>query len=179
MATKHLLYGQIVREHIILVGVVLITINKAQSMAKNRLAKLLLEDQVADAGGTHEVTKFGVEQITNVSEFVEKELKRWDTSIELYDPLVEIAKLARMSSDENMQFKCHSFLAQYKYPQIRSLEIQNKVDKEVKITVTLAGYARANEVIIPPEDISTEGDIDEETPDDMTDYMLRSKEDKL
>lgn len=139
-------------------------------MAKNRLAKLLLEEHsVQTQNGA--VTSFGLDQIINVRGELNKRLFNFDESMGDYDPLFEIAKLGRMTDDEDLAFKCHSKLADYMYPQVKSLEIQAKEDREVTVTVQIAGYAQQKPVEVEAEEIETEGDLDDEKPD-YVQYVL-------
>lgn len=147
-------------------------------MPRNKLTRLLLEDNTADSNGASTgLTKIGIEQISDLSGYLKTQIALYDPRINNYDPLLEIAKIASLTDKEDLQFRCHQEIAKYMYPQIRSLEIQAKEDKEIKISVHLAGYARnakqANEDV---EDIETE-DIDEssehEAGVDYTDYVLK------
>ncbi len=151
-------------------------------MAKNRLAKLLLEDTVAERSNGKSITKFGIDNITNVHEMLSQRLYEWDNNIVDYDPLFEIAKLGVMTEDDNLKFKCHTELARFKYPQIRSLEIQNKEDREVTITVQLADYAQPRTIEVEAEEVEVEGDLEAETEhSDYASYVLgkTKEEDKL
>lgn len=128
-------------------------------MQKNRLAKLLTEEDRIDStdGSLPAISKFTIDQITNVHQTIEAGLLHYAPHLfsqHPYDPLVEIAKLAINTQDDNLKFKCHSKLAEYKYPQVRSIEINAKEDKDINITIEIAGYARQDAPIeIEPEDI--------------------------
>lgn len=134
-------------------------------MGRTKLAKLLLEDSTIDAG-EHKASAFGVEQVLNVRKYLQERLSNWDASHPMtrdYDPLLEIAKLATLVDDVGLQFKCHQLLAGYMYPQVRSLEIQAKQDREITFNINIAGYAKATQdVETTAEHIETEGDLDDE-----------------
>ena len=152
-------------------------LSTAAKMPKNRLLQILQEDEKLTAdGSTGAVSKFGVEQILNIHNTIETGLNRWEPNLfpkdNPYDPLVAIAKLAFSTDDDNLKFKCHSKLAEYKYPQVRSLEINAKEDKEIHISIEIAGYARSHpdsetrsgsngpDIEIEPEEIEIE-EVDE------------------
>lgn len=130
-------------------------------MARSKLARMLLENQSVqpESSNISGLTKLGIEHITNVSAFLKEKLRNWDKGIDDYDSLFEIAKIAYLTDKEDIQLRCHMELARYQYPQIRSLEIQSKEDKEVRISVHLADYAQSNETTATPveaEDIEIE-----------------------
>ena len=156
-------------------------LSTADTMPKNRLLQILEDDDKVSApnSGTSPVSaisKFGVEQILNIHNTIETGLNKWEPNLfpkdNPYDPLVAIAKLAFSTDDDNLKFKCHSKLAEYKYPQVRSLEINAKEDKEIHISIEIAGYARSHpdsetrsgsngpDIEIEPEDIEIE-EVDE------------------
>jgi hypothetical protein len=146
-------------------------------MPRNKLAKLLLEDQSTESSSGQHVNTFGVDQIINIQEELNRRLHEWDQSVGNYNPLFEIAKLALCTDSEDLRFKCHARLADHLYPQVKSLEIQSKQDREVKISIEIAGYAKAQkDVELSSEDIQeieTEGDIDEEETLDHTEWVLK------
>lgn len=131
-------------------------------MARNKLAKLLLEDTTIETESGAHANSFGIEQIMNVRGYLQNRLARHDVHLADYDPLFEIAKLAARTDDDSLIFKCHSKLADYMYPQIRSLEVQAKQDREVVVKIEIAGYARSTQVETEAEEIDVEGDIDDE-----------------
>ena len=146
-------------------------------MPRNKLAKLLLEDQSTEVKNGQHVNTFGVEQIIDIQHMLSSRLSEWDESVINYDPLFEIAKLALCTDNEDLRFKCHSRLADHLYPTVKSLEIQSKQDKDIRITVEIAGYARSkigSEDVedIEVESIQSEGDADEERITDHTKWVL-------
>lgn len=141
-------------------------------MPRNKLAKLLLEDQSSVSSTGQHVNTFSIDQIINVQNQLSERLHSWDESVNDYNPLFEIAKLALATDNEDLKFKCHSRLADHFYPQVKSLEIQSKQDKEIRITVEIAGYAKSVKDAIDIEDIEVEGDLDEDEPHDLTEYIL-------
>lgn len=141
-------------------------------MPRNKLAKLLLEDQSSVSSSGQHVNTFSIDQIINVQNQLSERLHDWDATVNDYNPLFEIAKLALATDNEDLKFKCHSRLADHFYPQVKSLEIQSKQDKEIRISVEIAGYAKSKTVEIEAEDIEVEGDIDEEEPKDLTEWIL-------
>lgn len=144
-------------------------------MARNKLAQLLLEHDTLEHENESQsnISKFGLEQITNIHETIAQGLYKYDPNRypldAPYDPLVEIAKLGITSLDENIQFKCHSKLAEYKYPQVKGIEISAKADREIKVSIHLADYAKADTIEIEPEDI----EADEPTESEERDYVQR------
>lgn len=141
-------------------------------MPRNKLAKLLLEDQSSVSSTGQHVNTFSIDAIINVQHELSERLHTWDETVNNYNPLFEIAKLALATDNEDLKFKCHSRLADHFYPQVKSLEIQSKQDKEIRITVEIAGYASAKHTEIEIEDVEVEGDIDEDEPHDLTEYIL-------
>lgn len=143
-------------------------------MPRNALTKRLLEEDIIETDSMA-VSKFGVEQITNVYEALENGVAKY-TGNHGYNPLLEIAKLGFRTDNEDLAFKCHAKLAEFLHPQVKSIEINAKEDKEVKITVQLAGYAQTSPTdYVEPEDIETEGEVLEEKPHDYTDMVLGAK----
>ena len=137
-------------------------------MPRNKLAKLLLEDQSTESSSGQHVNTFGVDQIIDIQSILSQRLHEWDPTVNDYNPLFEIAKLALATDNEDLRFKCHSRLADHLYPTVKALEIQSKQDKDIRITVEIAGYAKAaviDAVAEEIEDIEIEGDIDEEETD--------------
>jgi len=150
-------------------------------MPRNKLAKLLLEnDQAIQTDNGSSLSQFGLESITNIAKFLKDRISRWNPDISDYDPLFEIAKIAYLTTDERLAFNCHQTLASYQYPQIRSLEVQAKEDKEIRIKVELAGYARTGDFDHGSsdndgdevEDIEAEGDLIAEDDYDKTSSIL-------
>lgn len=142
-------------------------------MPRNKLAKLLLEDQTSLSSTGQHVNTFSIDAIIDIQQELSARLHDWDDTVNNYNPLFEIAKLALATDNEDLKFKCHSRLADHFYPQVKSLEIQSKQDKEIRITVEIAGYANTGHPInVTPEDIAVEGDIDEEEPHDVTSWIL-------
>lgn len=146
-------------------------------MPRNKLAKLLLEDQTTESTSGQHVNTFGVDQIIDIQQELSSRLHEWDGTVNNYNPLFEIAKLALCTDNEDLRFKCHARLADHLYPQVKSLEIQSKQDRDIKITVSIAGYAqqhRMDDVIdVVPEEVDVEGDIDEEDIKDHTEWVLK------
>jgi len=140
-------------------------------MPRNKLAKLLLENQSTEVSNGQHVNTFGIEQIIDVQKMLSDRLHEWDETVTNYDPLFEIAKLALCTDNEDLKFKCHARLAEHLYPTVKSLEIQAKQDKEIRITVEIAGYAKQDQEIIDITDIESEGDLDEDRPS-YTEYVL-------
>lgn len=153
-------------------------------MSRNKLADLLLNNSTVstqpETGESLPISKFGLDQIINVHETIQAGLSRYDPTAfgqQPYDPLVEIAKLAYNTEDDNLKFNCHKLLASYKYPSIRSLEIRGKEDREIHVTIDIAGYAKGNAVEIEPEDIETEDlDPDTEKYDYLTNVLNKDKD---
>lgn len=142
-------------------------------MPRNKLAKLLLEDQTSLSSTGQHVNTFSIDAIIDIQQELSARLHDWDDTVNNYNPLFEIAKLALATDNEDLKFKCHSRLADHLYPQVKSLEIQSKQDKEIRITVEIAGYANTGRPVeISPDDIAVEGDIDEEEPHDVTSWIL-------
>lgn len=154
--------------------------DKRPKMNKNRLAKLLLEEDRISSQNNQEISKFGLEQITNIHKTIEQGLLRYAphlfSEMDPYDPLVEIAKLSLNSQDDNLKFKCHSKLAEYKYPQVKSIEINAKEDKEVRISIEIAGYAQGptSSTDTEPEDIEM---VDETEQQSYVEKVLGSGKD--
>jgi hypothetical protein len=148
-------------------------------MAKNKLAKLLLEDQSVDSptGESTGISKFSVEKITDLHSDLLTKLHSWDGRKD-YNPLYEIAKLADTTDNDDLRFKCHSRLADYLYPQLRSLEINAKQDKEININVNIAGYAQGKPLEIEVEDIEIEDPDPEEKPYNYVDSVLKKTKDE-
>ena len=143
-------------------------------MARNKLAKLLLEDQSTTSSTGQHVNTFSIDTIIDIQSQLSERLHSWDPTVSDYNPLFEIAKLALVTDNEDLRFKCHSRLADHLYPQVKSLEIQSKQDKEIRISVEIAGYARASQPeSLDIEDVEIEGDIDEEDPHDHTEWVLK------
>jgi len=152
-------------------------------MPRNKLAKLLLGDEKAAPESS--ITKFGLENITNLSHFLKQRVN--NLGVNDYDPLYEIAKIAILTDKDDLRFRCHQELAKYVYPQIRSLEIQAKEDKEINIKVSLAGYASSKDIREEEstaddevEDIETEGDLvpEEDKKFDYQDFVLKQASEK-
>lgn len=144
-------------------------------MPRNKLAKLLLEDQSLVSSSGQHVNTYNVEQIVDIQAELSRRLHEWDPLVNDYNPLFEIAKLALATDNEDLRFKCHSRLADHLYPQVKSLEIQSKQDRDIKITVEIAGYAKGagpSVVEVEAEELEVEGDIDEEQITDHTSWVL-------
>jgi hypothetical protein len=143
-------------------------------MPRNKLAKLLLEDQSTESSTGQHVNTFGVDQIISIQSMLSHRLTEWDSSVQNYDPLFEIAKLALVTDNEDLRFKCHSRLADHLYPTVKALEIQSKQDKDIRITVEIAGYAQSKSIDIKDEDITDilPDDEDEEGVNDHTKWVL-------
>jgi len=142
-------------------------------MPRNKLAKLLLEEQneVANPESNQfNITKFGVEQITNLMSNLQDQIRTWSPEITSYNPLFEIAKIAFMSDNEAIKLKAHSEIAKYGFPQVRSLEVQSKQDNNITFKIELADYARSH--TLDPADIEElqVEDIDEDSRDAMESY---------
>jgi|SRR5215469_2395501 len=142
-------------------------------MPRSKLAKLLLEEQSQVETGTdnaYNITKFGVEQLTNLMSTLQDQLHTWDPNLTNYNPLFEIAKIAFLSDSEAIKLKAHSEIAKYGYPQVRSLEVQAKQDKNITLKIELADYARSRTLDSAEiEEIEAE-DVDEAGRDAMESY---------
>ena len=80
-------------------------------MPRNKLAKLLLEDQSTESSTGQHVNTYNIDQIISIQAELSQRLHTWDPTVNDYNPLFEIAKLALTTDNEDLRFKCHSRLA--------------------------------------------------------------------
>jgi len=134
---------------------------------QNRYLKELLADENSSEQHAESITeKLRAEIIAG--------LRKWDPTLEDYNPLVEIAKLGlNDNNDTSTQLRAHTEIAHHMYPQIGRVEIHNQEDKKIDITIQIADFAKGDTVEIEPEDIEVEGDLQAEIPVDMTDEIKR------
>lgn len=147
-------------------------------MARNKLAKLLLEDQSSTTSTGQHVNTFSIDTIIDIQSQLSQRLHNWDPTVLDYNPLFEIAKLALVTDNEDLRFKCHSRLADHLYPQVKSLEIQSKQDRDIRISVEIAGYAQSHRSLESDLDSSVitdiqPEDVDEEAITDHTEWILK------
>lgn len=101
------------------------------------------------------LTTLSTESMENRFRRLQDELRKYAEGIGLsastvdeYDPLIELGKLAvNPGTPLPLRLQCHSEIAQYRYPKLKSMEIALPAGSDAKITIEITHYAKRGEVI--------------------------------